>query len=88
MHKACPKCGVKFEREPGFFYGAMYLSYAFSVAIMIIGGFIIYFLFDNPSPMYFVIPVTIFSLLFTPFNFRISRVLYLYMFSGIRSKNE
>ena len=27
MHAQCPACGLRFEREPGYFTGAMYLSY-------------------------------------------------------------
>jgi len=27
MHERCPACGLRFEREPGYFTGAMYLSY-------------------------------------------------------------
>jgi uncharacterized protein (DUF983 family) len=29
----CPVCGHKFEREPGFFQGAMYVSYTLGVFI-------------------------------------------------------
>ncbi len=27
MHKNCPNCGLDFEPEPGYYYGAMFLSY-------------------------------------------------------------
>ena len=27
MHERCPSCGLKFEREQGYFLGAMYISY-------------------------------------------------------------
>ncbi len=27
MHKHCPKCNANLEPEPGFYYGAMYVSY-------------------------------------------------------------
>ncbi|MEJ5221713.1 MAG: DUF983 domain-containing protein [Tepidiforma sp.] len=27
MHERCPVCGLQFEREPGYFTGAMYASY-------------------------------------------------------------
>lgn len=32
MHPACPDCALEFEREPGYFLGAMYFSYALAVA--------------------------------------------------------
>jgi len=31
MHERCPQCGLKFEREPGYFVGAMYISYILSI---------------------------------------------------------
>jgi uncharacterized protein (DUF983 family) len=27
MHERCPSCGLKFDREDGYFLGAMYISY-------------------------------------------------------------
>ena len=35
MHEDCPTCGLHFEREPGYFLGAMYISYILGVAIII-----------------------------------------------------
>jgi uncharacterized protein (DUF983 family) len=86
MNKICPNCSVNFEVEPGFFYGAMYMSYGNSLMIMIIGGVSIFYLFNDPPVLYYIIPITIVSLLVTPWNFRISRVLYLHLVSGIKYK--
>ena len=32
MHHSCPRCGHVFIREPGFFQGAMYVSYGLGIA--------------------------------------------------------
>lgn len=32
-HVHCPKCNLKYAKEPGFYYGAMYVSYAYGVAL-------------------------------------------------------
>ena len=34
MHERCPACDLKFDREPGYFLGAMYISYALALAIV------------------------------------------------------
>jgi len=34
MHERCVVCGLKFEREPGYFLGAMYISYAIGVIVL------------------------------------------------------
>src|SRR5437667_12534429 len=31
MNGTCPVCGHRFEREPGFFQGAMYVSYGIGI---------------------------------------------------------
>ncbi len=84
----CSHCNLRFEREPGFFYGAMYVSYAFSVAIFITSVFILYFAFGDPSLMVYVISISILSLLFYPLTFRYSRILYMYGFGGMSYNPE
>jgi hypothetical protein len=34
MHERCVVCGLNFEREPGYFLGAMYISYGIGVIIL------------------------------------------------------
>jgi uncharacterized protein (DUF983 family) len=36
MHERCPVCDLKFEREPGYFLGAMYVSYALGLVTVAI----------------------------------------------------
>ena len=36
MKSDCDHCGLHYEREPGFFYGAMYVSYAITAIILFI----------------------------------------------------
>ena len=31
MYDCCPRCGLRYEREPGYFLGAMYFSYLLSI---------------------------------------------------------
>src|SRR5437870_2567968 len=35
MNPTCPACGLEFEREPGYFLGAMYFSYMFGVLLVV-----------------------------------------------------
>lgn len=36
MVERCPRCGVKFEREPGFFVGAYLINFATSIILLFI----------------------------------------------------
>jgi len=35
MNEDCPHCGLHFERESGYFIGAMYASYTIGVALVL-----------------------------------------------------
>jgi len=35
MPKRCPVCNQSYEPEPNFFYGAMYVSYGYAVALFV-----------------------------------------------------
>jgi uncharacterized protein (DUF983 family) len=34
MNERCPACGHRFQREPGYFLGAMYFSYPLSIVVL------------------------------------------------------
>ena len=83
MNERCPVCGVRLEPEPGFYQGAMYVGYGFTVALIAIVALILYFTWD-PSEWTYIAVVISLAVLGAPLNYRYSRVLYLYMFGGIR----
>ena len=41
MHQRCALCHLRFEREQGYFIGAMYMNYAFTVTITVVGYFVL-----------------------------------------------
>ncbi|WP_082489514.1 DUF983 domain-containing protein [Pedobacter sp. Leaf176] len=77
----CPVCNLKFEREPGFFYVAMFVSYAMNVAEIITIGVAAYVLglplvYENL--WYYVGFILAGVLLLSPINYRYSRVILLH----------
>ncbi len=75
----CSHCGMRFEVEPGFFYGAMYVSYTFVVAEMLNVGLITYLITGNDkSPWLYISTILLTILALTPINYRYSRVLLLH----------
>jgi uncharacterized protein (DUF983 family) len=42
MHESCPVCALKFEREPGYFLGAMYISYAAALITIALFAFVLW----------------------------------------------
>jgi hypothetical protein len=74
--ECCPNCNLSYEPETGFFFGAMYFSYALIVGLIIIGS-IVMNLLDLFDYAIFVIPVLLILLL--PVIFRHSRLFMLYV---------
>src|SRR5438034_11454226 len=74
----CPECGLVFQREEGYFLGAMYVSYALSVVL--IGA--AYLAVTTWLPGIGIVSTMLLTLVlylpFAPAVFRYSRVIWLY----------
>lgn len=80
MNERCPVCDHQFEKEPGYFFGSMYVSYGLTVAEMIAVFVISYFLTDNYALI--LVIIAIMAVLLSTFNFRLSRMIWIYMLDG------
>ncbi len=81
MHKHCDKCGQNLNPEPGFYYGAMYVSYGLSVGLFLL-YFFFFELFYSVSGVVFISIYTLTLLVLFPYIFRYSRVMYIHLFYG------
>ena len=80
MKARCENCNYLFDREPGYFLGAMYISYGLAVLQGITAFLICHFFFkDLPTLTVCFILIGVF-LLFSMRNYRLSRVIYMYIF--------
>ena len=78
MHSHCTNCGYRFEKEPGYFIGSLYVSYALAVAELLTLFIIIHPLFNS---VYWILSIMITVLiLLSFFNFRNSRTIWIYIF--------
>ncbi|MFK7756187.1 MAG: DUF983 domain-containing protein [Flavobacteriales bacterium] len=86
---ACEVCNADFKREPGFYFGAAYVSYALTIATWVAVfvalttfdalGWIEYNFFDNPWT--FLITGIIAVIILLPPIYRLSRSLWLSFFT-------
>jgi hypothetical protein len=81
MNKGCPVCHEAFEKEPGFYWGAMYASYGLGVAEAFITYFICRLFGTGTFDWLNLYLIVIVLLLLSPFNFRMARLIWLYLFS-------
>jgi hypothetical protein len=77
MNRQCPVCGLVFEREPGYFLGAMYVSYAFATIIIGVSLLVLFQVFPAWPDLVTYGASLVILLPFVPFIFRYSRVIWM-----------
>ena len=78
IHSRCSVCGADLVPEPGFYDGAMYISYAFSVALMVASLVAINVLVENPKLWMYMSAIVGLTILLMPAMLRYSKTLYQY----------
>lgn len=79
MHERCGHCGLRYEIEPSFFYGAMYISYGvsigFGVAFFIITNYLL-----KVSLVASFVTIVVGLIVLMPVIARLSRNIYINLF--------
>lgn len=79
MHEHCRHCGLKYQVEPSFFYGAMYVSYGLTVGIGIVIFVVLNFFISlnaNKSLLAIIIGIVVLM----PVTARLARNIYINIF--------
>jgi uncharacterized protein (DUF983 family) len=76
MRPRCPVCGLVFEREAGYFIGAIYINYGLTVLLALAGYFLLE-AWQAPSRWWQVAVWGAFTVLFPLWSFRYSKALWL-----------
>ncbi|MGL2966547.1 DUF983 domain-containing protein [Flavobacterium sp. XGLA_31] len=79
MHEECSHCGLHYKIEPSFFYGAMYVSYALTVAIGV-AVFIIAKIFLSLDLVTSFIAIIVGLIVLMPITARLARNIYINFF--------
>ena len=79
MRKRCSVCNLKYAIEPGFFFGATYISYALQIATAILTFLTSYYIFDL-STNWIVFYIVLIILILSPYYLVLSRSFWIYFF--------
>ncbi len=79
MPKRCPVCNENFEREVGFYYGAMMISHALTTVIAVIVHFTVFHFWGWEIAPHLIFLLSIIIGLF-PVIFRTARAIWINMF--------
>jgi len=83
MHEQCSHCNLRYSPEPGFFTGAMYVSYAYYVAF-IISSFVLWYAILDLNLDYYLVGLIPSLIALTPFFFRLARRTWINFFVDYR----
>ena len=86
MQDKCPNCSQPLEPEPGFYTGAMYVSYALQVAIIVAIVVATKVLNIDGTLGWYVGWIAGVNLLLFPLIFRLSRSIWIHMFVPFQNK--
>ncbi len=79
MHNSCTHCGELFNKEVGFYYGAMYVSYGVNIALGVALFLISVVIFNMDLVWYLFLFFCLVAFLF-PWTMRTSRLIYINLF--------
>jgi uncharacterized protein (DUF983 family) len=82
MNQTCAVCGLRFEREAGYFLGAMYVSYGLGVFTVLPVAVILAVVVEWPLAAVLAVMV-VQTLISVPLFLRFSRLLWLYLDQSI-----
>lgn len=80
MPERCPECGQSYHLEPSFYYGAMYVNYALTVAIGVAVFIAMLVLGGNWKLHEYLIGITAALFVSAPYTFRLGRSIWINMF--------
>lgn len=80
MEKQCSVCNLTYEPEPGYYFGAMYVSYAINVAVFVSVWVAFIVLFRDINVWYQVLASVFIGLVLTPVTFRWARLSWINFF--------
>ena len=78
MNDPCPVCGLLFEREEGYFLGAMYVSYVLGCVIVGAAYFLALALWPNVSPTALCLYLFAGYVPLMPWVYRYSRAIWMH----------
>jgi hypothetical protein len=83
MPDRCPICGQDFIIEPGFYLGALWVSYPIVIALELIFIAISLFVFKQSLTISFIV-ASLLLLLLSPVLIRVSRSLFIHINVGFK----
>jgi uncharacterized protein (DUF983 family) len=77
MNERCPLCGVRLERETGYFMMSVFIGYILSLLVVLPVLLALYLM--NASIVWYLVGATVTLFLLSPLIFRYGRILWMHL---------
>lgn len=84
--KECSHCKLKYEKEPGFFQGSYYVTYALGVATIVTVWVAMYVLFPKANFDHYLWGVLGTLIVLTPIIYPLSKIIWANFFTSYESE--
>lgn len=78
MHERCPVCSLRYEREPGYFLGSLYISYGLACGFLLLGVWIGSLFFPEVDLGWIALAAIIAFVPLVPMVTRYARVMWIF----------
>jgi uncharacterized protein (DUF983 family) len=86
VRDSCEKCDASFTKEPGFYFGAMYVAYGIGVVLILTLWATFNLLFENISTGVLIAVIVLSIVILSPYLFASSKIIWANMFIPYDSK--
>lgn len=80
LHERCLHCNGRFTIEPGFYFGAMYVSYALGMALAVAVWMAFLVLVPEVAPHWIIATAGVLIFVASPYIFALSRIIWANLF--------
>lgn len=84
MNARCPLCNEDFQREPGYYFGATYVSYGLTVGFGI-ALFVLFCMVFNFGTIPFLLIFSALLILLLPLFYRFARLIWINLFVNFKA---
>lgn len=85
LHSHCSECNLKYAKEPGFYFGAMYVSYALGVALFVTLWVSFNLFFPSIDLFWQIAIITISFIVLAPYFYALSKIIWANLFISFDS---
>ena len=80
IHERCSECDLKYSPEPGFYFGAMFVSYGLGVGLFVTFWVAFNLFFPNLTVGYQILIIVLASIFTAPYFYALSKIIWANLF--------